>query len=160
MTAFAVTGRNAALQADAIRGLLPHRPPFLLLDRVIALDEGRSARGIRNVGVAEPWFAGHFPDSYVYPGVLVIESLAQLAGVVLAAGSREGDGARIGYLAAVRSLKFSRPVRPGDQVVLDAEAGPSLNGITDFTVSAHVDGELVAAGRIAIATAGPDEERR
>jgi len=139
-----------SLEADDLRAVLPHRPPFLLLDRVTHVEWDSHAVGIRNVGVTEPWFAGHFPDSFVYPGVLLIESLAQLAGVVLSRRAA-GKGARGAYLAAVRSFKFTHVVRPGDQLILEARAGATLDGITDFTVGARVGNRVVATGRIAIA---------
>jgi 3-hydroxyacyl-[acyl-carrier-protein] dehydratase len=150
--------QDSKLEADDLRDVLPHRPPFLLLDRVTHLEPGVYAAGIRNVSVAEPWFAGHFPDSFVLPGVLVIESLAQLAGVVLAAPDAIGARGSRGYLASVRAFKFVQPVRPGDQLLLEAHAGASVNGITDFTVSARAGEHVVATGRIAIAHAEQGEQ--
>jgi 3-hydroxyacyl-[acyl-carrier-protein] dehydratase len=160
VNAVVIATREGELEADDLRDLLPHRPPFLLLDRVTHLDPGAYAAGIRNVSIAEPWFAGHFPDSFVFPGVLLIESLAQLAGVVLSS-PHAGAGAHRsrGYLAAVRAFKFAERVRPGDQLLLEARAGASVNGITDFTVSARVGERLVATGRIAIAHADQEQER-
>lgn len=157
-----MTPAIGALSSDDLRRLMPHRHPFALLDRVIRLVPGKRAVGVKNVTVAEPWFAGHFPEQHVFPGVLLIEVLAQLAGVVY--GSARLDPANpdgepmMGFLAAVRGFKFTRPVRPGDQVVLEAEAGPSVGLLTDFTVSASVDGTTVASGRLAIAEIVEGEE--
>ena len=151
------------LSADDLRALTPHRHPFALLDAVTELVPGRSASGIKNVTVAEPWFAGHFPDHYVFPGVLLVEVLAQLSGVVYGSARRSlgrTDGPMIGYLAAVRSFKFIRPVRPGDRVCLQAELGATVGTLTDFTVSASVDGQQVAAGRLALAEMTEEGEER
>jgi 3-hydroxyacyl-[acyl-carrier-protein] dehydratase len=141
------------LCADQIRAALPHRHPFVMLDRVTHLEPGRHAVGIKNISVAEPCFAGHFPDRYVFPGVLLLEALAQLAGVVYGTCRAADTSTRsqLGYLASVRSFKFLRPVTPGDRVVLEARAGTSVGVLKDFAVSATVDGDLVATGRLAIA---------
>jgi 3-hydroxyacyl-[acyl-carrier-protein] dehydratase len=151
----AVELANGTLSADDIRAVTPHRHPFVMLDRITALVPGRRGTGVKNVTVAEPCFAGHFPQEYVFPGVLLVEALAQLAGVVHGAAqwSERPAGAppMIGYLAAIRSFKFTHPVRPGDRVVLDAEAGPAMGALSDFTVTATVDGRTVATGRLAIA---------
>ena len=150
---------TGSLSADQIRSALPHRHPFALLDRVTRLEPGRRGTGVKNVTVAEPCFAGHFPERYVFPGVLLVEALAQLAGIVHGSGRLlpAPDGAaRIGYLAAVRNFKFTRPVRPGDQVRLDVEAGSTLGALSDFTATASVDGEVAATGRLVIADS-PEE---
>jgi 3-hydroxyacyl-[acyl-carrier-protein] dehydratase len=145
--------RQCTLSADQIRTALPHRHPFVMLDRVTQVEPGEHAVGIKNISVTEPCFAGHFPDRYVFPGVLLLEALAQLAGVVYGT-CRAGDASttpHMGYLASVRSFKFVRPVTPGDQVVLEARAGTAVGALRDFVVSATVEGELVATGRLAIA---------
>ena len=149
----AVASAALCLDADALRRLLPHRHPFLLLDRVVELEPGRRAVGVKCVSVAEPCFAGHFPERAVFPGVLIVEALAQLAGVVQASAHQERDGGapRAGYLASLHGFKFRRPVVPGDRMVLEARANASVGGLTDFTVSATVDGETVAGGRLAVA---------
>lgn len=149
------------LNADEIGAILPHRHPFRLLDRVVELEPGRRAVAWKNVSVAEPCFTGHFPQTAIFPGVLILEALAQLAGVVHASsvtardgGSSNGRGSgspRIGYLAAVRNIKFMRLVRPGDRLVLSATLGATFGNLVDFTVDATVDGEVAASGRLAIA---------
>jgi 3-hydroxyacyl-[acyl-carrier-protein] dehydratase len=141
---------RAPIDADRLRDLLPHRWPFLFLDRVTELDPGRRAVGLKNVTVSEPHFAGHFPHESVTPGVLIIEALAQLAGLV-AASRPAGDGAGRSYLAAVNRMRFHVPVRPGDQLVLSAAAGPSRDGVAEMQVAARVDRDQVAAGRLIIA---------
>ncbi|ONI90741.1 beta-hydroxyacyl-ACP dehydratase [Saccharothrix sp. ALI-22-I] len=140
-------GAGTSLSNDRIREILPHRWPFLLLDRVEKVEPGVGAVGVKNVAATEPWFQGHFPTAAVLPGVLVIEAMAQLAGVVLALA---GAGP-IGYLAGVRSMRFRRPVVPGDQLVLTADRTAGGRGFSEFKVSARVGGQVVAEGTITIA---------
>lgn len=153
----AATAPALCLDSDALRRLLPHRHPFLLLDRVTELEPGRRGVAVKCVSVAEPCFAGHFPERAVFPGVLIVEALAQLAGVVQASAHPDDDGSarggvpRIGYLASLHGFKFRRAVVPGDRMVLEARANASVGGLTDFAVSATVDGETVATGRLAVA---------
>lgn len=152
------------LNADEIRAILPHRHPFRMLDRITDLDPGRRGVAWKNISVAEPCFAGHFPQTSIFPGVLILEALAQLAGVVHGTGAAGGNGSngngsngnsapspRIGYLAAVRNIKFVRLVRPGDRLVLTATMGTTFGNLVDFSVDATVDGEVAASGRLAIA---------
>lgn len=147
------------LSSEEIQMLLPHRWPFLLLDRVIELEPGRRAVGLKNVTINEPYFAGHFPEEPIMPGVLIIECLAQLTAVVYAsaalAGLAEaGDcvdvSSRVGYLAAIKNMKFRRPVRPGDQLLLEAVMGSSLGILTSVQVRARVAGEVVAEGTLVV----------
>jgi 3-hydroxyacyl-[acyl-carrier-protein] dehydratase len=140
------------IEADGIRAILPHRWPFLYLDRVTRLDPGRSGTGLKNVTVSEGHFAGHFPHESVMPGVLVVEAMAQLAGIVSAAGQHSTNGSGRCYLAAVNRFRFRSPVRPGDQLVLDAKASAGGNGLAEFEVEAHVDRQRVAHGRLILAT--------
>jgi len=135
------------LDNDRIREILPHRWPMLLLDRVERAEPGVRAVGVKNVTAAEPWFQGHFPTAAVFPGVLVVEALAQLSGVVFALA---GAGP-VGYLAGVRSMRFRRPVRPGDSLLLTSERSAGGRGFCEYKVNARVDGVLVAEGSITIA---------
>lgn len=135
------------LTNDQVREILPHRWPFLLLDRVEKVDAGVGGVAIKNVAATEMWFQGHFPTASVFPGVLVIEAMAQLAGVVFALA---GAGP-IGYLAGVRTMRFRRPVMPGDQLVLTADRTAGGRGFSEFKVSARVDGQIAAEGTITIA---------
>src|ERR1700735_1876359 len=102
--------RRGALDAGQIMRMIPHRPPFLLLDRVLELDPPAHAVGLKNVTIAEPWFAGHFPQVAILPGVLVTECLAQLAGVLIAAGEAATPGGAsadgIGVLAEIKQFRF------------------------------------------------------
>ncbi|WP_277209526.1 3-hydroxyacyl-ACP dehydratase FabZ [Isoptericola croceus] len=135
------------LTSDEIREILPHRWPFLLVDRVEKVEPGVRGTGIKNVTGTEAWFQGHFPGTAVLPGVVLIEAMAQMAGVVFALA---GAGP-IGYLASVRSMRFRRTVVPGDQVVLTVARTAGGRGFTEFKVDARVAGALAADGTLALA---------
>ena len=141
--------------AAAVR-VLPHAYPFLFVDRVLLLEPGRRGIGLKNVTIDEPCFEGHFPDWPVLPGVLLVEALAQMAGIVWRGGGLSGEGAdggiaagTISYLATVDKFKFRRPVFPGDQVVLMARHLSAWRTLARFEVSAEVDGQPVAEGETA-----------
>jgi 3-hydroxyacyl-[acyl-carrier-protein] dehydratase len=135
-----------------LRGVLdtlPHRYPFLLIDRVLELEVGSYIVAIKNVTVNEPFFQGHFPNKPVMPGVLILEALAQAAAILGAKTS----GAKLGsesimYLAGVDDARFKRPVVPGDQLLLRATLERSLRGVTRVVTTAHVGNELVAEARL------------
>ncbi|MFD0571419.1 3-hydroxyacyl-ACP dehydratase FabZ [Kitasatospora gansuensis] len=154
----AADGRKLTFDANQIRELLPHRWPMLFVDRAYDVIPGKSGYGIKNVTVSEPFFAYHYPDQSIMPGVLIVEAMAQLTAVVYAsawkeevADSDEVDTAgRVGYLGAIRQMKFSRLVVPGDQLVLRAELGNAFGTLTPVTVQASVGGELVAKGSLTV----------
>ncbi|HET7097457.1 MAG TPA: 3-hydroxyacyl-ACP dehydratase FabZ [Casimicrobiaceae bacterium] len=128
---------------------LPHRYPFLLVDRITELVANKSIRGIKNVTMNEPFFQGHFPGYPVMPAVLVIEALAQIASILAwkMSGRDPGDGALI-FFAGIDDARFRRQVRPGDQLVLEADVQRLVRGIGKFDVRAKVDGELVAEAHL------------
>ncbi|MEO3854129.1 3-hydroxyacyl-ACP dehydratase FabZ [Acrocarpospora sp. B8E8] len=134
------------LTNDQIRDVLPHRWPMLLLDRVGRVEPGTKGTATKNVTGTELWFQGHFPTEAVLPGVVIIEALAQLAGLVFALSG----ASRISYLAGVRSMRFRRPVVPGDQLALTAERTGGGAGFAEFRVSARVDGQVAAEGILTI----------
>jgi 3-hydroxyacyl-[acyl-carrier-protein] dehydratase len=136
---------------------LPHRYPFLLVDRITALEDGKSIRGLKNVTMNEPYFEGHFPGYPVMPAVLVIEALAQLASILAwrISGREPGDGTII-FFAAIDNARFRRQVRPGDQLVLESEVTRMVRGIGKFAVRAKVDGEIVAEADLMAAMRMPD----
>jgi 3-hydroxyacyl-[acyl-carrier-protein] dehydratase len=129
-----------------VTSLLPHRHPFLFVDRLLAREPGRFARALKNVSLGEPYFLGHFPGYPVMPGVLIVEAMAQTA--ALAAGPLVG---RIGVLAGVDGARFRRPVVPGDQLVLEAEITSLRRSVGKAACRATVDGELVAEAEILFA---------
>lgn len=130
-----------------IAALLRHRYPFLLVDRIVELDAERAV-GIKNVSVAEPFVPGHFPGRPVFPGVLLLEAMGQVGGVLLAHAPPFEGGAGGGYLAALDKVKFKRPVVPGDQVVIEAVKSAAVKPFARVRATARVDGEEVAAGEI------------
>ncbi|GAA0440131.1 3-hydroxyacyl-[acyl-carrier-protein] dehydratase FabZ [Acrocarpospora corrugata] len=134
------------LSNDQIRDVLPHRWPMLLLDRVGKVEPGTKGTATKNVTGTELWFQGHFPTEAVLPGVVMIEAMAQLAGLVFALSG----ASRISYLAGVRSMRFRRPVVPGDQLALTAERTGGGAGFAEFRVSARVDGQVAAEGILTI----------
>jgi beta-hydroxyacyl-ACP dehydratase FabZ len=111
---------DIVMDAIQVQAILPHRYPFLLVDRVVEFDSGRRAVGLKNVTVNDPYFQGHFPGRPVFPGVLIVEALAQLGGV-LAIRSSSVEGSPIVYLTGIDKAKFRKPVIPGDQIRLEVE---------------------------------------
>lgn len=132
----------AILDIDAIRDILPHRYPFLLVDRIIELEEERIV-GIKNVTANEPFFVGHFPEYPVMPGVLITESMAQVAGVLVLKGI-EDRHRKLVLLASVDEAKFRRPVRPGDQLRIEMVMVSKKATICKMKGKATVDGVVVA----------------
>lgn len=135
------------MDIQKIKELLPHRYPFLLVDRVLEVDPGQYLKAIKNVTVNEPFFEGHFPAKPVMPGVLIIEALAQATGL-LAMESEEVDGEAIYYLVGIDKARFKRPVVPGDQVVLEVTVTKQRRGIWTFSGKATVDGAVCASADI------------
>jgi 3-hydroxyacyl-[acyl-carrier-protein] dehydratase len=135
-----------ALDIDAIREILPHRYPFLLVDRIEELEAERVV-GIKNVTVNEPFFAGHFPDYPVMPGVLIIEAMAQVAGVLVLNGIADRKS-KLVLLAGVDGAKFRKPVRPGDQLRMEMKVLRSRASMAKVSGTATVDGAVVAEAEI------------
>lgn len=136
------------LDTSDIMRLLPHRQPMLMIDCIVELDPGRSAVGLKNVSASDPAFAGHFPGEPVYPGVHMVEAAAQVSGIILASGT---DYNGFGYLASVRRFKFSRIVRPADQLRISATKKIDYGSLTEFAVELTVEGKTAASGSLAIA---------
>ncbi len=128
---------------------LPHRYPFLLVDRVVSFVPGESIAGFKNLTANEQFFNGHFPGNPVMPGVLMVEALAQLAGIlVLKSKNRTlADGA-IFYLGGVDKVRFRRPVVPGDRLDMTARLLANRRGVAKFDAQAHVDGTLACSAEI------------
>jgi len=133
---------SRVLDIDAIREILPHRYPFLLVDRIEELETERVV-GIKNVTANEPFFAGHFPDYPVMPGVLIIEAMAQVAGVLVLSGITDRKN-KLVLLAGVDGAKFRKPVRPGDQLRMEMKILRSRASMAKVSGTATVDGVIVA----------------
>src|SRR3954469_24741664 len=130
-----------------VRRLLPHRYPFLLVDRVIECIKGESIRAIKNVTVNEPFFPGHFPHRPVMPGVMIIEALAQAAGILafITADVVPDESTRF-YFVGIDKARFRKPVEPGDQLILTARLERQMRGIWKFSTAAFVgEGEVTSA---------------
>ena len=132
-----------------IQKILPHRYPFLLVDKIIEMEEGKRAVGIKNVTVNEPFFQGHFPGNPIMPGVLIVESLAQVGAVMLL--SMPENKGKLGVFTGISSMKFRRQVVPGDTLVLEAELIMYRHGMGKANVKATVDGQIAASGEISFA---------
>ena len=132
-----------------IHEYLPHRYPFLLLDRVIEIKPGESIVGIKNVSINEPIFTGHFPGHPIFPGVLIVEAMAQVAGVLgfVTTGKKPADGYTY-YLAGTDKVRFKQPVLPGDQLRLQALFLNDKRGIWKFECKAFVEDKLVCSAEI------------
>ena len=139
-----------------IRGILdhlPHRYPFLLIDRVVELEKGKRIVGYKNVTINEPYFAGHFPYLPVMPGVLQIEALAQAAGILsFQTMGRKSDSGSVYYFVGIDKARFKRPVEPGDQVRIEVKFARNVRNIWFFSAEAWVDGELAASADIMCAS--------
>ena len=124
---------------------LPHRYPFLLIDRVIEYTPFKSIKALKNVSINEPFFTGHFPDQPIMPGVLILESMAQATGMLAfySNQARREEG-NVYYLVGVDKARFKRPVTAGDQLILHAELRRQIKGIYRFEASAEVNGVVVA----------------
>lgn len=135
-----------------IRQFLPHRYPFLLVDRVTEVQPGKVIRGYKNVSVNEEFFSGHFPEKPIMPGMLILEAMAQIAGILgfHTTGKRPADG-YIYLFVGADDVRFKRQVVPGDRLDLEAEAGPFKRNIYKFSCRASVNGELAASAEILVA---------
>jgi len=138
-----------------IREILPHRYPFLFVDRIVELEPGKRAVGIKNVSANEPFFQGHFPDFPIMPGVLIVEALAQTAGIAVAV--LEENKGKLGVFAGIDSIKFKNQVTPGDVLQLEAEILVTKLGVTKAKVKATVDGKVAAEGEIKVALIKADK---
>lgn len=133
------------ITVEQIAAMLPHRYPFLMLDRIIACEPGRRITAIKNVTANEPFFQGHFPARKVMPGVLIIEAMAQAGGVLsILSGGVDPEQASLFYLVKVDKARFNRTVVPGDQLRLEVERKRSLRNMSQYLGQALVDGAVVA----------------
>jgi 3-hydroxyacyl-[acyl-carrier-protein] dehydratase len=150
------------LDIQGILGILPHRYPMLLVDRIDSLEPGVSAEGIKSVTVNEPFMAGHFPGYPIMPGVLIVDALAQVAGIMMrtapapalaSVSAPPADRARPGVLAAIQKMRFLRPVLPGDRLRLQARHVKTFGSVHQVKVDAWVENVLVATGELTLSGA-------
>ena len=134
---------------EEIKHYLPHRYPFLLIDRVTEFEKGKRIVALKNVTMNEPFFAGHFPHYHVMPGVLIVEAMAQAAAVLsLRSLGQANDGKWVYYFVGIDGARFKKPVVPGDQLELEVTFDRAMRGIGKFSCTARVDGEVVAEASI------------
>jgi 3-hydroxyacyl-[acyl-carrier-protein] dehydratase len=132
---------------EEIQKYLPHRFPFLLVDRILEIEENERIVGIKNVTINEPFFMGHFPGQPVMPGVLIIEAMAQVAGI-LALQSVKNEESKVAYFMSIDKAKFRKPVVPGDQIRFEMEVLKRRGPIWRMKGNAFVDGNLVAEAEV------------
>lgn len=131
------------LDIEEIIQLLPHRFPFLMVDRVLSYEKGKTLKAIKNVTVNEPFFQGHFPNKPIFPGVLILEAMAQATGILAFKSIEELAPGQLYYFASIDRARFKKPVTPGDQLVLDVTYIKERRGIALFEGIATVDGVVV-----------------
>ena len=139
-----------------IQELLPHRYPFLLVDRVLELEPNQRILAVKNVSINEPFFQGHFPGQPIMPGVLIIEALAQAGGLLTQLSASDADAAdeKLFYLVKIDNARFSRMVVPGDQLMLEVRLKRMIRNMAMYECTASVDGKQVASADILCAEGG------
>ncbi len=155
--AAALGDKKEMLDVEQIRDILPHRYPFLLVDRILELEEEKKCRGYKNVTINEEFFQGHFPGHAVMPGVLVLESIAQVGGVLLL--SMTGNEGKLAYFGGMDKVRFRKPVFPGDTLVIDVEMIATKGNIGKIKGVATVDGDVAAEGEFMFALVARDKKR-
>jgi len=142
------TGKGYVYGIEDIMRVLPHRYPFLLVDRILEIEENKRVVGVKNVTINEPFFQGHFPGHPIMPGVLIVEAMAQVGGMLLL-GSLEDPDTKVVYFMSLDKVRFRRPVKPGDQIVFEVEIIQIRGNIARTRGVARVDGEVVAEAEMA-----------
>ncbi|UCH49135.1 MAG: 3-hydroxyacyl-ACP dehydratase FabZ [Betaproteobacteria bacterium] len=137
------------IDVQEIMRLLPHRYPFLLIDRVLAYEPGKEIVALKNVTINEPFFGGHFPNFPVMPGVLIIEAMAQASALLaFKTFDLELSDSNVFYFVGIDGARFKKPVTPGDQLVVKAQILRSIKGIWKFTGQAYVDDKVVSEANL------------
>ena len=136
------------LDIKDIMNVLPHRYPFLLIDRILEMERGKKIVGIKNITFNEPFFQGHFPNYPIMPGVLLIEAMAQTGGVLALSFEQEKVKDKNFYFSSIDKVKFRKPVVPGDQVRFEVEVIKQRSFLWRFSGKASVDDSLVAQGEL------------
>ncbi|NOH83077.1 3-hydroxyacyl-ACP dehydratase FabZ [Vibrio genomosp. F6] len=143
-----LTTEKKTMNITEIQELLPHRYPFLLIDRVVDFEEAKHLTAIKNVSVNEPQFTGHFPQLPVFPGVLILEAMAQATGLLAFKSFGAPSENELYYFASVDKAKFRKPVVPGDQMIIEVEFIKERRGIAQFNGVARVDGDVVCSAEL------------
>lgn len=144
-----------AADIHQVLNALPHRYPFLMIDRIININGDQSATGVKNVTINEPHFMGHFPEKPVMPGVLIIEAMAQTAGAIVVLANGQGRPGLV-YFMTIDNAKFRKPVVPGDQVLLHVNKLKQRGNISRYQCVAEVDGVKVAEAEVSAMTHVPE----
>lgn len=142
------------LDIKGILDLLPHRYPFLLVDRILEVEGNRRVVGIKNVTINEPYFQGHFPRHPIMPGVLIVEAMAQVGAALIL--NRPEIAGKMAYFAAIDKVRFRKPVTPGDQLVLEAELMAMKGRVGKLRTTAKVEGQVVAEGELTFSLVDAD----
>jgi 3-hydroxyacyl-[acyl-carrier-protein] dehydratase len=153
-----LTADGLTMDIHEVMRRLPHRYPFLLVDRVLECVSGKHITALKNVTINEPFFPGHFPHRPVFPGVIILEALAQTAGILafVTAGVYPDEHRQL-YFVGIDNARFRRPVEPGDQLILKATLTRSIRGIWKFSTIAEVNGEEATSAEMMVA---PGETRK
>ena len=143
---------ETSIDIQGVLDLLPHRYPFLLVDKVVSCEPGKCLTAIKNVTINEPFFQGHFPGRPIMPGVLVVEAMAQACGLLAfeTVGEAPGSG-QVFVFVGIDQARFKKPVLPGDQLTLKVEFKRRIRTIWKFSTTAEVDGQLVATAELMVA---------
>ncbi|MDG1691252.1 MAG: 3-hydroxyacyl-ACP dehydratase FabZ [Alphaproteobacteria bacterium] len=150
---------GSSVTITEIMEFLPHRYPFLLVDRVVEMDGEKSGVGIKNVTASEPWFTGHFPDNPVFPGVLIIEAIAQVSAILVMQNAKDEGNPMVTktiYFMTVDKVRFRNPVTPGDQMRIHVTQIRRRGMAYKFKGEVFVDGQLMAEGEIMAINHDPD----
>ena len=150
---------GSSVTITEIMEFLPHRYPFLLVDRVVEMDGEKSGVGIKNVTASEPWFTGHFPDNPVFPGVLIIEAIAQVSAILVMQNAKDEGNPMVTktiYFMTVDKVRFRNPVTPGDQMRIHVTRIRRRGMAYKFKGEVFVDGQLMAEGEIMAINHDPD----
>lgn len=142
------------LDVQQIKLIIPHRYPFLLVDKILEVEDGVRAVGLKNVTINEPFFEGHFPEYPVMPGVLIVEALAQVGAVAML--KAEENRGKIGFLAGIDNFRFRGQVKPGDTLILELEVTRLKGSIGKGKGTAKVNDKVVAEGELMFALANPE----
>jgi UDP-3-O-[3-hydroxymyristoyl] N-acetylglucosamine deacetylase/3-hydroxyacyl-[acyl-carrier-protein] dehydratase len=140
------TATGSAMDIVKLLNILPHRYPFLLVDRILKIEGGEKITGLKNVTINEPFFQGHFPGHPIMPGVLQLEAMAQVAGLLML---RSGENAgKVAYFMSANNVKWRKPVRPGDQLIIEIEMGRARAKIAKAKGVCKVAGEIVSEAEV------------